>query len=109
MKYTAMCLYVFVYAYLLLNNFVRNSKCKLDNDMNATEVCPWMLMNEEMLAGNADVDAGYPDADPDATYFEYRLFWYWYMYKIYVLVLYVKNVLTIWSLSDRTTYMLYIL
>ena len=44
-----------------------------------------------MLAGNADVDASYPDADPDATYFEYRLFWYWYMYKNYVLVLYVKT------------------
>ena len=33
----------------------------------------WMLMrmslnaNEEMLAGYADPDAGYPDADPDAT------------------------------------------
>ena len=23
--------------------------------------------NEEMLAGYADTDAGYPDADPDAT------------------------------------------
>ena len=23
--------------------------------------------NEEMLAGNADADASYPDADPDAT------------------------------------------
>ena len=29
--------------------------------------------NEEMLAGYADPDAGYPDADPDNTYFEYRL------------------------------------
>ena len=35
----------------------------------------WMLMryiqsmnaNEEMLAGYADTDASYPDADPDAT------------------------------------------
>ena len=29
--------------------------------------------NEEMLAGYADPDAGYPDADPDATEIEYRL------------------------------------
>ena len=25
---------------------------------------------EEMLAGKADADANYPDADPDAYYFE---------------------------------------
>ena len=49
--------------------------------MNANEVCPWKLM----LAGYAD--AGYPDADHDATYFEYRLCWYWFMYHNYVLVL----------------------
>ena len=29
--------------------------------------------NEDMLAGYADPDAGYPDADPGATLFEYRL------------------------------------
>ena len=32
--------------------------------------CEWgisMKANEEMLAGYADPDAGYPDADPDAT------------------------------------------
>ena len=31
---------------------------------------------EEMLAGYADRDAGYPDteSDPDVTYFEYRLY-----------------------------------
>ena len=27
-----------------------------------------MNANEEMLAGYADPDAGYPDADPDAGY-----------------------------------------
>ena len=32
-----------------------------------------MNANEEMLAGYADPDASYPDADPDATSFEYRL------------------------------------
>ena len=32
--------------------------CKLGNAMNA---------NEEMLAGYADPDVCYPDADPDAT------------------------------------------
>ena len=43
--------------------------CKLGNAINAYEVCPCMLMyaNEEMLAGYADSDASYPDADPDAT------------------------------------------
>ena len=32
--------------------------------------CQWgmsMNANKEMLAGYADPDAGYPDADPDAT------------------------------------------
>ena len=32
--------------------------------------CYWGMSlnpNEEMLAGYADPDAGYPDADPDAT------------------------------------------
>ena len=48
-----------------------------------------MNANEEMLAGYADPDASYPDADPDAKYFEYRLCWYWcwFMYQNYVLVL----------------------
>ena len=32
-----------------------------------------MNVNEEMLAGYADPDASYPDADRDATQFEYRL------------------------------------
>ena len=31
-----------------------------------------MNANEEMLAGYADPDASYPDADPDATKLEYR-------------------------------------
>ena len=35
--------------------------CKLGNAMNANEACQWML------AGYADPDASYPDADPDAT------------------------------------------
>ena len=50
-----------------------------------------MNANEEMLAGYADTDASYPDADPDATEFEYRLCWYWcwFMYQNYVLVLYI--------------------
>ena len=30
--------------------------------------------NEEWLAGNADAVTSYPDADPDATSFEYRFF-----------------------------------
>ena len=32
-----------------------------------------MNANKEMLAVYADPDASYPDADPDATEFEYRL------------------------------------
>ena len=32
-----------------------------------------MNINEEMLAGFADPDASYTDADPDSTQFEYRL------------------------------------
>ena len=32
-----------------------------------------MNANEDKLAGYADPDACYPDADPDATKFEYRL------------------------------------
>ena len=32
-----------------------------------------MNANEEMLADYVDPDASYPDADPDATQFEYRL------------------------------------
>ena len=36
--------------------------------MNATEVqCMSLNANEEMLAGYADPDASYPDADPDGT------------------------------------------
>ena len=42
-----------------------------------------MNANEEMLAGYADPDPGYPDADPDATWFEYRLCWYWFIYQNY--------------------------
>ena len=50
-----------------------------------------MNVNEEMLAGYADTDAGY--ADPDATLFEYRLCWYWFMYKNYVPVLLIMAIL----------------
>ena len=32
-----------------------------------------MNANKEMLTGNADADATYPDADPGATEFECRL------------------------------------
>ena len=50
--------------------------------MNANEVCPGMLadnaMNanevcQGMLADNAYADVSCPDADPNATLFEYRL------------------------------------
>lgn len=29
--------------------------------------------NEQLLASNADADTRYPDADPDASVFDYRL------------------------------------
>ena len=48
----------------MFNNYVKKRKSaysKLGNAMNANEVYPWML------AGYADPDASYPDADPDAT------------------------------------------
>ena len=32
-----------------------------------------MNANEELLAGYADPDSSYPDDDPDATLFEYKL------------------------------------
>ena len=37
----------------------------IGNAINANEVCSWML--EEMLAGIADDDARYSDADPVVT------------------------------------------
>ena len=48
-----------------------------------------------MLAGYADPDASYPDADPGATLFVYKIYWYWcwFMYKNYVLVLYIVNMI----------------
>ena len=54
-----------------------------------------MNANEEMLAGNAVPDASYPDAAPDADFFEYRLCWYWcwFMYRNYVLVLYIVDMI----------------
>ena len=41
-----------------------------------------MNANGEMLASNTDVEVSYPDADSDATLFEYRLCWL--MYKNHV-------------------------
>ena len=40
--------------------------------MNANEVCPGML------ADNAFADVSCPDADPNATLFEY---WLWFLYQ----------------------------
>ena len=54
----------FVHINIILNNYFYKKKkisiqiCNLGNALNAYE---------EMLAGYADPDAGYPDADPDAT------------------------------------------
>ena len=60
-----MCLYMYIFVYIniILKKYVKKKEisiqiCKLGNAMNA---------NEEMLAGYADPDASYPDADPDAT------------------------------------------
>ena len=58
-----MCLYIFVHINSILNKLFLKKEisiqiCKLGKALNA---------NEEMLAGYADPDAGYPDADPDAN------------------------------------------
>ena len=64
-----MCLNIFVYFNILLNNYVKKRKSAY---RYANWAMQWMLMRHihEMLAGYAgyaDPDAGYPDADPDAT------------------------------------------
>ena len=46
------------YSIIILKKEISIHICKLGNAMNA---------KEEMLAGYADPDASYPDADPDAT------------------------------------------
>ena len=104
----------FVHKNIILNNYFKKKKisiqiCKLGNALNA---------NEEMLTGYAEPDVGYPDADPDATYFEYRLCWYWcwFMYQNYVLVLYMNihilsvcmNDLIIWQRNDFSMKMYFV-
>ena len=53
--------------------------------------CLWgffMGAHKEIFVSN--VDANYPDADPDSALFEYRLNWYWcwFIYPNYVLMFY---------------------
>ena len=66
---------ILLYIFFLLNSVCYKKQisihipvCKLGNALNATEVqCMSLNANEEMLAGYADPDASYPDADPDGT------------------------------------------
>ena len=57
--------------YLIRIYFVKKKiakqRCKLGHAIHANEVCPCMNANEEVLAGNADADATYHDADLDAS------------------------------------------
>ena len=69
-----MCLHenIFTCVYFMLIHFVKKSKlaqiCKLGNAKIANEIMS-MNANKEMLVGNADDHANYPDAYPDATNF----------------------------------------
>ena len=50
--------------------------------------------NEETL--NDNTDASYPDANHDATSFEYRLCWCWYWsYLIWILVMLILKLLNL--------------
>ena len=64
-------LYFFVYIYFILfNSFVKIVNKHTDMQIMQCFECQWgisMIANEEMLPGYADPDAGYPEADSDAT------------------------------------------
>ena len=58
-----MYLYIFVHINIILNTSFKKKEISI-------QICKWgnaLNANGEMLAGYADPDAGYPDADPDAT------------------------------------------
>ena len=55
---------------MLIYNYFKKGNQHTDMQIRHCFECQWgMSVNaiEEMLAGYADPDAGYPDADPDAT------------------------------------------
>ena len=57
------CLFILYTQYICLKQQITIHICKLANTMNGMS----MIANEKMLAGYADSEAGYPDADPCAT------------------------------------------
>ena len=65
-----MCLYIWVYKNILLNNYVKKGNRPTDMQIRQCNECLWGMSvnaNGEMLAGYADPDASYPDADPYDT------------------------------------------
>ena len=61
-----MCLYIFVF----INICKTKGNQHTDMQIRQCYECLWgksVNANKEMLAGYANPDAGYPDADPDAT------------------------------------------
>ena len=71
-KNILLCLYIFAYLSVEHKYFVQNNKtiillCKLYNAFYAKRVCMSMNAYEEIFAANADADASYHDADPNAT------------------------------------------
>ena len=64
-------IYINVLVYLcLLKNYTQWLYQHTDMQNRQCYECSWdvsMYDNEEMLAGYADPDASYPDADPDAS------------------------------------------
>ena len=60
---TYFCLYILYSSILLFKKQIRIQICKLGNASNAHDVYMSRHANEEMLAGNADPDASYSDAD----------------------------------------------
>ena len=68
-KYTSMCLYILVYINIIVNNYVYKNQYE-DMQIRHCNECQGgmsMNVNEEMLAGYADPDVSYPDADPNAS------------------------------------------
>ena len=69
-KITSMCLYILVHINIILNNYFKEVHKHTAMQIRQCFECLWGMSvhaNEEMLAGYANPDAGYPDVDHDAT------------------------------------------
>ena len=61
---------MFLYICVHINIILKKGNQHTDMQIRQCYECLWGMSvnaNEEMLAGYADPDASYPDADPDAT------------------------------------------